>query len=152
MFCFESFKYAFSWYPFWQQKNNFRAPTTFYVWLRRQCEHYLGQTPAPVCDSSSSTFCLTPDSWGNRGSHNIHNYSWLHLKQLQTLNLHHQHLFSISNTESLEEKKWSRLTISYSLVLINCRWGSYDEVVPCGSITLQSKTVWGRYSSVVYRK
>ena len=29
---------------------------------------------------------------------------------------------------------------------------TYDEVVACGSITLQSKTVWGRYLSVVSNK
>ena len=31
-------------------------------------------------------------------------------------------------------------------------WLKYDEVVAFGSITLQSKTVWGRYSSVDTKK
>ena len=45
--------------------------------------------------------------------------------------------------------KWGGVGLIYVIFDIV---GWYDEVVACGSITSQSKTVWGRYSSVDNKK
>ena len=83
---------------------------------------------------------------------NIQNYSRKNIKdalaqQLLLLIQDFQVFLVIEFCFAIVFSEWPLFSLSIS---------SYDEVVACGSITLQAKTVWGRYSSVdskkLYRK
>ena len=79
-------------------------------------------------------------------------YNLLHLSQFYPSNLHKNMLPSKFSPASNNSRPATFCAKKYIIRGAMIGKVVYDEVVACGSIILQSKTVWGRYSSVNSKK